>query len=221
MPDLFTFSKNSTPVVREADATKAVLSGDALLLAASSQLATDWKRRLVLAAASGVCPTPEVFAWKSWVATLAGDMPELPVALGELQELLLWERVIGSDRSLVADAPVRGLARHATQAWSLMQTYGIKAEELAGHGEEADALLRWIAAMQRELAAMGRILSADVPGLLLPGIPGLVGHKRILLDGFYDFTPIQQAVFGALRDSGVCFGQVGLEHISAQIELTA
>jgi len=207
--------------IDDRDVAVALQQGDTLLLTAGAQLAADWKRRLVAGSGDGVFSTPEVTAWQPWLASLAGMTPDIPVALGELQELLLWEQVIGNDRTLAADAPARGLARHASQAWALMQEYGIGTDELAGHGDEADALASWIAAMHPELAAMGRTLAADVPGLMLPCISGVVHHKHILLDGFSTLTPIQQAIFGALRNSGVCIGQVESQHIPPQIELTA
>ena len=138
--------------VSEADAVDALNKGG-LLIAGNSQLAVEWKRRLVVASGPTVCATPRVSAWQQWLTTLAGEMEEIPVALGELQELLLWERVIRADSATGADASVRGLARHASAVWSLMREYGIKTAELAGYGEEADALARWVAGMQRELAA--------------------------------------------------------------------
>jgi len=228
MPDLFTRSAGSLASLSQADAAASVLRGDALLLAVSSQLAGDWKRRLVAASDTGVCPTPAVAAWKSWIASLACDEPGIAVALAELQEQLLWEKVIASDKALPADAPVRGLARHAAQAWSLMQEYGIRTDELAGHGEEPDALLRWVAGMRGELAAMDRILAADEPGLLLPCIAAanltciaaanLTGQKRIILDGFDSFTPMQAALLGALQGKGISIEHVEVERVPARID---
>jgi len=208
------------------DVPAALQQGDTLLLTASTQLAADWKRRLVAGSGEGVCATPEVAAWKPWLESLAGMTADIPVALGELQELLLWEQAIGNDRTLAADAPVRGLARHASYAWARMQEYGIGTDELAGHGDEADALIRWIAAMRRELTVTGgvatdRILAADVPGQMLPCISRALDHRRILLDGFSTFTPIQQAIFGTLRDSGVCIEQIESQHTLPQVVLTA
>lgn len=219
MPDLPAISPEHMPTVSETDAVQA-MARDACLLAGSARLATDWKRRLVAASGASVCPTPAVYAWDAWIGSLAGDMPDMPVALGELQELLLWERVIGSDKAIASDAPVRGLARHARQAWALMREYGIGVEELAGFGEEADALIRWIAAMQRELAGMGRILEADVAWMVSSRISASQAPRRILLDGFRTFSPVRQAVLGALQANGVRIELLQSEQCSPVIELT-
>lgn len=207
-------------IIGEKAAAGAVQRGDALLLTATAQLAPDWKRRLVAGSASTICATPAVFAWQSWLSGLADEVADIPVALGGLQELLLWERVIAADRLIAADAPVRGLARHASQARALMLEYGIMTEELAAYSEETDALARWIAGMQAELAAMHRSLAAEIPALLLPHIAGLQGFKRIVLDGFADFTPMQQAILQVLRDSGVNIEYIEAPNAADDISLT-
>ncbi len=206
--------------VSETDALHALNKG-ALLLAGNAQLAAEWKRRLVAASGSKVCATPHVSAWQQWLTTLTRDLEDIPVALGELQELLLWERVIRADSATGADASVRGLARHASAVWSLMREYGIETDELAGYGEEADALARWAAGMQRELATMQRTLLSDVSALLLPHIGGLVHEQRIVLDGFFEFTPMQRAILQALADNGVCIEILSPEKASLQPGLTA
>ncbi|MDQ6971313.1 MAG: PD-(D/E)XK nuclease family protein [Mariprofundaceae bacterium] len=206
-------------LVGEEEMSDALIAGEALLLTATHQLAIDWKRRLVSASDTMVCNTPGVMAWQSCLFMLANDSDDIPVALGDLQELLLWEKVITADRTIAAGASLRGLARHASKAWSLMQEYGIKSAELAGQGEEADALVRWIACMQSELAALGRALMADMPGLLLPRVGALLHQRRILLDGFSAFTPMQGSILQALAESGVSIEQLDSASAASHIEL--
>jgi len=208
-------------LVGKQEMSDALITGEALLLTATPQLAIDWKRRLVSASDSRVCNTPGVLFWQSWLGMLANDSDDIPVALGDLQELLLWEKVITSDRASADGASLRGLARHASKAWSLMQEYSIKPAALVGHGEEADALLRWIAGMQSELATLGRVLTADIPGLLLPRVCELLQQRRIMLDGFSAFTPMQGSMLQVLSENGVSIEQLDSAPAVSQVELVA
>ena len=188
------------PTEVRADAVREALEDGALLLVSTPRLAADWRRRLV-AASEGVVPTPTVACWSSWLADLAQGLAELPVPYTTLQELQLWERVIMEDMGRGVAGP--GLARHASEAYRLMREYRIDAGELAGGGEEAEALARWIAAMRAFTKRDGRMLAADMPALLLPHIGTLLSAPRILLDGFGVPTPMQQALLAALRDQGI------------------
>lgn len=195
--------------------------GDAVLLTSGTALAADWKRRLVEAAGDGVCATPRVYGWSQWLAELASRADDLPVPLGELQEQLLWERVIRADRDTADAASIRGLARHASRAYALMREYRIDARELAGEGEEAEAFYRWVAGMQRELATMERLLAADLPEMLQPELGRWVGERYILLDGFTEHTPMQQALLQALREVGMRLESVSGAEASAKLTLTS
>lgn len=189
--------------LNESAALQTLQRDDALLLTASSALAADWKRRLAEFAGEGVSPTAQVRSWAQWLAMLAAEAEDIPVPLGELQEQLLWEKLIRSDRRGEDSASARGLARHAARACVLMREYRIDDRELAGEGEEAEALVRWMAGMQKELASMERVLAADLPGLLLPELGRRVSERHILLDGFAAFTPMQQSLLQALQDGGI------------------
>jgi probable DNA repair protein len=182
------------------EAVPAALVQGAMLLVASPRLATDWRRRLV-AGAGDVVPTPAVEDWASWLAELARAHADLPVLYTQLQELQLWERIIATDMgSGVAGS---GLARHAAEAYRLMREYRIDVGELAGGGEEAEALGRWIVAMQSRLVQDDRLLAADLPAALLPYLGTRVSVRHILLDGFDRTTPMQQALLQGLEAKGI------------------
>lgn len=196
------------PATLDEEAVAGALASGALLLTATSAQAADWKRRIVTAADAVVVQTPAIHGWPQWLAELIAADLSLPVALNRLQEAQLWERVIRadlSDRSSTATS-IRGLARHAMQAWEVMQECRIDAGELAGAGEEAEALARWIDAMHEALAEpalAGRGLAAELPWRLLPGFAGRVAAGTILLDGFDRFTPLQSALLEALQQGGI------------------
>jgi len=204
----------------------AALHDGAILLTATSGLASDWKRRLAVASGSAVIETPLVESWTQWLADrIAADL-SLPVPLNRLQETQLWEGVIRADlldRSSSA-ASIRGLARHAMQAWHVMQEQGIDLRELTGAGEEAEALARWIGRMHVELAKpafAGRALAAELPWRLLTGLAEGAEFHTILLDGFDRFTPLQSALLAALQGGGVQLLRVASDAYPSEPVVTA
>ncbi|HXH64271.1 MAG TPA: PD-(D/E)XK nuclease family protein [Mariprofundaceae bacterium] len=195
-----------------------VLEQGSLLLASTPKLASDWKRRLV-AAADGIVATPRVESWPQWLAGLARGDAGMPAPFTALQELQLWERIIGEDMP-AAGRTASGLARHARDAYALIREFHIDVRELDGAGGEAEALARWIAAMRRIVEREGRTLAADVPELLLPRIASLVSIRHILLDGFDRFTPVQQALLQALHGHGTGFSSIAAEDTPPEMTLT-
>jgi len=193
------------------------LEQGALLLTSSSQLAVDWKRRLVAASESSVCATPKVLSWHAWMGDMAAAQVSIPVVLNRIQESWLWERLIRTDLQKVSGgmeqsaASLRGLAGHARDAYAIMQEYCIDADALHMGGDEADALLRWIRAMHQQLedgALSGRMLAADVGRQLLHCMDDIQKPEFILLAGFDVMTPIQQALLSALQEAGVHLARI-------------
>ena len=201
----------------------SLLDSGVLMLTSHSRLATDWRRRFVAASTSSVVSTPQIEGWQNWLAKLAADEPAIPVALRRLQELQLWERVISSDlrKSDQGNNLARGLAHHAASAYALMQEYQISAAELTGYGEEAEALQRWISAMQHEMNEHARSVAADLPRLLLPHLHKLCPGKQLLMGGFDVLTPMQKTVLQLLQKHGVQLLTVAAEQEAAQLTLTA
>ncbi|MDQ6960421.1 MAG: PD-(D/E)XK nuclease family protein [Mariprofundaceae bacterium] len=187
------------------------LHAGATLIAATPALAADWKQRMV-SQTTGVVATPDIVTWRHWLTGIASFYPEIPVALTAHQEIQLWEQIIRRDLShnnfpRKKSAPVRGLARHASEAWMLMQEYHINVRELTPGGEEAEAMVRWIHAMKSQLGReifTGRTLAAEIPRHLdmrfhTPGAAGMVFSGGIILDGFESLTPMQRQILGTLQ----------------------
>jgi len=189
------------------------LHDGAALITATSALAADWKQRMA-SRATGVLAMPDIATWRRWLMDMASSCPEMPAPFTMHQEMLLWEQVIRRDLSRVdasrgTSASVRGLARHASEAWRLMQEYRIHVRELTLGGEEAEALARWIRAMTLQLgkeAFTGRALVAEIPRHLCARIPaqgiGTALPANIILDGFESLTPMQRQILDALRQQG-------------------
>ncbi len=176
-----------------------------MLVTESAALAMDWKRRLVTHSAQQVCTTPAVYSWQQWLPSLTNQIPSMPVPFNRLQEMQLWQHIIRSDLPNASSTAIRGLAKHASAAYVLMQQYGIEVHELKPGGEESEALARWITAMHRQLkneAYAGRILLADMDAALLSHLARLTVPQKVMLDGFVEFTPLQQQLIDALESAG-------------------
>ncbi len=184
----------------------SALNKDTLLITATPQLVTEWKRRLLLDANKEVIATPPILFWDEWLKKLLEQDPQSPIPLSKLQAQLLWEKVIRDDlraseynRSL----SLKGLALRASEAYTYMQAYKINLTELAFNGEESDALTRWIKAIKLELKNeqfQQRALAADLTSLINPAIQNLTLPKSIILDGFETFTSAQQALLAQLKE---------------------
>jgi ATP-dependent helicase/nuclease subunit B len=202
-----------------AAAVAGLLAQGALLLTHNTRLAAEWKRRLVAAADTDVVATPPVESWQPWLTGLARRHGGIPAPYTPLQELQLWERIIAADVGHGVAGP--GLARHAANAYRLMQEFRIDAGQLVGGGEEAEALGRWITAMHTALKREGRRLAADMPPLLLPHIGSLVSVRHILLDGFDEASPMQRALLQTLDAHGIRLEVVASDIAPAIPTLTA
>ena len=224
-PSLQTDVALKIEAIAEAD-LPAALSEGGLLLTASAGLALAWKRACVVASDQSVCITPAVISWQDWINALATQDSNLSVPLNRMQETRLWEQVIRDDGSSSAShssSSLRGLARHARDAFALMKDYRIETRELAFGGEEAEALAGWISAMAEQLgrgALAGRTLSAMQAEHLLADITRRVSQTALILDGFDRFTPMQEAILTALQGAGKTVLSIQHEQIATPV-LTA
>ena len=192
----------------DAAEVSASLQNGAMLLAATPQLAVDWKQRIVAERNRNVTDTPDVQSWSAWITALADAHEQMPVPLNSIQEKWLWQQVISHDLSTQTAAAVRGMARHASEAYALMQEYRIDPDELTGVGEESEALLRWIRAVEHHLQKgdlAGRILAADVSRKLIDSLDKRVVKdvQTIVLAGFDRLTPAQAELLSRLQETGV------------------
>lgn len=203
------------------------LRGGATLVAATLALASDWKRRVV-PRSSSVVATPLIFTWHHWLASIASSCPDMPVPLTAHQEMQLWEQVIHHDLSRYNlsrknTASVRGLAKHAANAWTLIQDYRIDLQASGFAGEEAEALMRWIAAIQLRLASKtfeGRTLNANVPNLLCAQLSCINLPEGLIVDGFESLTPMRQRMLGVLQQHGCKMMHVQENGPVAEVSLT-
>lgn len=184
----------------------AALKDGAFLIAASSRLAADWKRRYAEAQPQEACETPGVYSWHGWLQERARLDEHLPLPLTSLQELDLWRQEIAADNAdgeEMTASQMLALARQAVHAHALMCEYELDADDLLPGNAEHEAFHCWLIRVRQRLAAMpGRILAAELPARLA-GLVLFPEGSEILLDGFDVPTPAQKRLLAATKNQGV------------------
>ncbi|MBL4760491.1 MAG: PD-(D/E)XK nuclease family protein [Mariprofundaceae bacterium] len=187
------------------------LSQNSMLITHSPQLASDWKHRYSIKQSLAACETPHVYTWSAWQSKLFQQASD-KVCLKEMQEQLLWQQAIKQDLADAAESSIRGLAKQASQAYAIMQSYQIPTQILmqAG-GDEAEALARWIALIHAKLEEsnyQSYILKADISVLLLTSKKDLKLPASIIFDGFECFTPMQKQHLNMYVNMGIKILQI-------------
>jgi len=199
------------PKIISTTDTLTHLAQGSLLITQSPQLASDWKHRYSTKQNSIACETPRVYTWSAWQSELFQQASD-KVCLKDMQEQLLWQQAIKHDLANAAESSIRGLAKQASQAYALMQSYQIPTETLiqAG-GDEAEALARWIDVIHAQLEQADYhpyILKADISALLLTSKKDLNLPTCIIFDGFECFTPMQEKHLNMYTNMGIKILQI-------------
>ena len=179
------------------------------------------------AAGAMVWESPDILPYSSWLQRtwtdfIAASDHALPALLGAEQDLSLWEQAIAR-RPPAAGEPAllqsAEAARNAQQAWALLRAWRLRHDDDPGPAsDEVRAFRVWArdyAALCEQgewvdLASVADRLTdaagdASRAGALLQGLRQAAGghRERMLLAGFDELTPQQQALFDAVTALGV------------------
>jgi len=193
-----------------------------VLITHSPQLASNWKYRYSAMQSLHACETPTICTWSAWLSELFQQTSQY-VCLKSMQEQLLWQQIIKQDLKHLPERSIRGLAKQASQAYALMQSYQIPAQQIiqAG-GEEAEALIRWVDALHSKLQQPNYqryILKADLSNYLLKAQATLELPTSIILDGFENLTPSQTQQLEMYVAMGCSIFQVQSQQSAKQVSL--
>jgi probable DNA repair protein len=190
------------------EAGALVATGNARL---SRGLAAEFDRRM-LARGRAAWNTPAVLPLSTWLPEVFSDCglragARLPRILTAEQEEQIWSAVIRQEGGALQPALLRveATARRAREAYALLCEWRLDlADRRFGDSEDAEAFRRWALRFRALLAERGQAVAAQIPALLRPLLAQGVGPlpPRMLLAGFYELTPAQQALLAALRGAG-------------------
>lgn len=155
--------------------------------------------------------SPDVIPWDAWSERCWRKLRDWsgsgrsPAAISDDQELVLWEEAASNDAELLEQLLMPGeIAREARRAWNLAADYQIPRQALIDHGgTETRQLLQMAARVEARLRAEGWSSRAQRLASLT-GSPhlGRIAPKRVLLAGFDELTPAQDALISAFRSAG-------------------
>jgi hypothetical protein len=157
--------------------------------------------------------TPDILPWSAWLQrcwneagqnlALAGQ----PVAglLTSLQERVLWEQVIrDASEEYTLLQPV-GTARLAQEAWQLLHGWRLELHQAEfALSEDASAFYIWAQAYAKRCREANWLDDARLPHWLQTYLQQgyLEAPRHLLLIGFEEFTPQQQALLETLAQCG-------------------
>lgn len=152
-----------------------------------------------------------ILAWETWTRSLwhqlvlSGEATAL--LLNRTQELALWRAVIASDLDLRTLRQPETLATLAADAWSTLHAHR-HTGPLTGPAESTDeaAFRRWSTSLRQRCRRDALLTSAELETQLERAVTTRklqLPHTALLLVGFDQRTPAQQALLDALSRSGV------------------
>jgi probable DNA repair protein len=163
-----------------------------------------------------VWPDIAVLPMTSWLrgrwmeGVLCGAI-EPRVLLASHQAEAVWRRIIEASAEASQLLDLRAVALSAMEAWQLVQSYRLPWTSglYAAHDDWA-AFLQWASCFRRECEDRNWIdesRTADVVGGAFASC-SIAPPPRVLLAGFDEFTPQQQALLDALHSAGCAYASL-------------
>ena len=158
-----------------------------------------------------VWEAPDILPWQQWLERYWGESFGLLDAdtpqqlLSDFQEQTLWEEVICATDSEPL-LQVSAAARSAREAWQLLHAWKLsipRAQEFAS--EDVSAFARWAKAYGQRLTSGNWLDSARLPDAVRIAITAgrLALPPSLIIAGFDELTPQQDALLSAVRAAGV------------------
>jgi len=158
-----------------------------------------------------VWEAPDFLPWHLWLerfwqesfGLLDADTPQL--LLSDFQEQTLWEEVIrAADSEPLLQVPAA--ARSARDAWQLLHAWKLsipRTQESAS--EDVSAFARWAKAYGQRCTSGNWLDSARLPDAVRNAIAAgrLAPPRALIIAGFDELTPQQDALLNAVRAAGV------------------
>ncbi len=193
----------------------AALKAGATLVTASQRLARHLASTygaVQQAQGAPVWEAPDILPWHQWLerfwqesfGLLDADTPQL--LLSDYQEQTLWEEVIRAADNENPLLQVPAAARSAREAWQLLHAWKLsipRSRESAS--EDVSAFARWAKAYGQRCTSGHWLDSARLPDAVRNAIAAgrLAPPRSLIIAGFDELTPQQDALLNAVRAAGV------------------
>jgi probable DNA repair protein len=181
----------------------------ATLVTVNNRLARHWRATFTrhAAASRSVWPAPDILPWGGWLRRLWAEASWLdgdaPLLLDAQQAAQVWQDIIQEDAPALLQ--VAGSARLAQEAWGLVQGWRLSLPfDPLECNDDVLHFQRWAERFARECEKQGWLDEARLPARLIEafGAGRITPPAHILLLGFEDWTPVQEALLEALAQRG-------------------
>jgi len=194
---------------------EAALAGATVITSnrhAARELLGACERELHHRSAPTAWKTPQVLSWGGWIGRVWTEhnlFAKDPVGLlNEDQELAIWRRLL-SENSQRGFLDIHGAAALCQQAWTLLHEYRIRLERRAFQvSAETRRFFECAAKYARLTKKYMWTEAARLPDQLSAGLESSLLPKQVILFGFDELTPQQNAFCERLTASGVSLRQV-------------
>ncbi len=195
----------------------------------SRRLASEYATQK-MAAGLAVWETPEILPYSVWLEKLydslflnpdpeaVGDPPEL---LSPVQELWLWEAVIGESdygRDLLQ---TQATAKTAQQAWAVCQQWRLDNKMLGqAPSPDTEAFMDWADRFISRCMSENWLESARLPDFVASGIRqgNIILPDPIMFAGFDNISPQMEALLSAIRSTGKTVSMVAFPENSGRVK---
>ncbi len=154
-----------------------------------------------------IWPSSSISPINNWLQeTYLASWPDKWI-LSPLQSQFVWESILESDSDFkILDAlTLKGAAKDAARAYSLLHQYEIPVSEKGFSGtEETRSFFRWEKAYEGDLKRLGAIDSAQVISCVRKKIAAkeITLPQKIFLAGFDEITPSLKSLIQTFKNSG-------------------
>jgi probable DNA repair protein len=163
-------------------------------------------------------PAVRALPWGAWLDSLWSDvlawdaLPSIARRLDTAAADWCWKRIVIEDGASLFDPS--GAATLATDAWSLMKSWGAGGESWRGWqrdvGDDPAAFARWAERFHARLGKMDAIDTASLADSLALAAPAVAAWRDVgvVLAGFVEMSPQQERLVAALARHGASITRV-------------
>jgi probable DNA repair protein len=189
----------------------AALDRGATVVTGNNRLAAATRRAFdlaVLGKGLEAWPTPDILPWTTWLQNnvdeliLSGAITGPEILLSGTQEQCIWEAIL---TETMADQPLQqpvGTVRQVQEAWRLLHAWQLPLEAgLFAYNDDSKAFYQWARLFEARCRKQQWLSSAQLAAELQRCLPWDRPDELLLL-GFDELIPQQQALLAALAETG-------------------
>lgn len=202
--------ENISPIYQPCEQLLGALTPETTLITGNQRAALAFQSeydRIQSAKGLSVWESADILNWNVWLqrcymqVAAIDTTQSLPILLTDMQERLVWEKIITriiDDDSLLQ---LSQAARHCMSSWKLLHQYEIKLKELAAHSHDDNQFfVNCCRSIFEECKRNNWLTLAQLPTFLSQNelFSPSIDKTALFLAGFDELTPQQKSLLSAL-----------------------